>query len=820
MKPLYSMACSMLRIMVNTSCLSVFLVTTFGGFYSISTFAAETATIEEIVVTARKREENLQDVPAAVSAFSADALRNAGADNIVDLENLTPNITINETSGLQPGSVQIFIRGIGNDPGFDQGVGIYVDDVYLNRTSGSLLDVYDVQRVEVLKGPQGNLYGRNTIGGAVKYVSRAPSEETEATIELKTGTDSLIKVKGGISGALSGNLLGGLSFSSTNRDGYQTNRFDGGEYASADKLAFRGTLIWEASNNISVKLTADSFKDDSDPTVPNRVAVEQTGSGGLDTFAFLLGGANMFFPGSAFLTEPLDTSLPSNVDDVNTAHTTNGYDRFEIESKGISLIVNWDINDNWSFKSVTSRRDLDYTLPFDFDGTDQVFINTIQDREAEDFSQEFQLNYGSDNVNAVLGLYHLDAEESILGLTQQTPLLRLLTAHDRLDIQDDSETQSFSVYGNIDWDINEQWQLSVGGRYTKDEKDLEQVSEVTITHYAAAITMLTGMAPLILAPGQEAAFSSLPFFRFFAPHMASDGSFLSLGNQVDVEKFIASRDGSDEWSEFTPSAKLSYRANDDMMVYAGYASGFKSGGFDTSGSESRVPSYKPELVDTYSLGLKSTLANGRVRLNVEVFRNDYTEKQLQSIALLPTGVLESITSNVGEVTSSGVEIEFLWLPPIDGLTVNLNLGYLDSDIDEFIELQEDGAGGFNSVNVASNFELGYAPETTAQFGVQYAFSINGGNMMIGANAAYRSEMYTNSPIDLTSPFMANTESESRTMVNAMLAYTSSTGNWRVALEGKNLSDKRSLVNTFNVTNFITGGYTRGRTWGLSARYNM
>ena len=821
MKPLYSMACSMLRVMVKTSCLSVFLVTTFGGFYSISTFAAETATIEEIVVTARKREENLQDVPAAVSAFSADALRNAGADNIVDLENLTPNITINETSGLLPGSVQIFIRGIGNDPGFDQGVGIYVDDVYLNRTSGSLLEVYDVQRIEVLKGPQGNLYGRNTIGGAVKYVSRAPSEETEATIELKTGTDSLVKMKGGISGALSDNLLGGLSFSSTNRDGYQTNRFDGGEYASADKLAFRGTLIWEASDNISVKLTADSFKDDSDPTVPNRVAIEQTGGGGLGTFAFLLGGANMVIPGSAFLTEPLDTSLPSNVDDVNTAHTTNGYNRFEIDSKGISLAVNWDINDNWSLKSVTSRRDLDNTLPFDFDGTHQVFINTIQDRESEDFSQEFQLNYGSDNVNAVFGLYHLDADQSILGFTEQTPLLRLLTAHDRVGIQDDRETQSFSVYGNVDWDINEQWQLSVGGRYTKDEKDIEQVSEVTITHYAAAFLGFPGLerAPLVLTPGMEDVFAANLPVLFFLPHFGNDGSFLGVGNQVDVENFTAARDGSDEWSEFTPSAKLSYRPNDDMLIYAGYASGFKSGGFDTSGSESRVLSYKPELVDTYSLGLKSTLANGRVRLNVEVFHNDYTEKQLQSIALLPTG-LESITSNVGEVTSSGVEIEFLWLPPVDGLTVNLNLGYLDSDIDEFIELQDDGAGGINSVNVASNFELGYAPETTAQFGVQYEFSINGGNMMIGANAAYRSEMYTDSPIDLTSTFMANTESESRTMVNAMLAYTSSTGNWRVALEGKNLSDKRSLVNTFNVTNFITGGYTRGRTWGLSVRYNM
>jgi iron complex outermembrane receptor protein len=228
--------------------LLAFLLPIFCSCYSSSTMSAEPSfVIEELVVTARKRSENMQDVPAAISAFSAEALQNTAAENIVEIENLTPNITINETSGLNPGSIQVFVRGIGNDAGFAQGVGIYVDDVYLNRVSGALLDLYDIERVEVLKGPQGNLYGRNTIGGAIKYISRAPTEETEGSLEVKTGSDSLIKVKGGISGALSDNLLAGVSFSVTNRDGYQTNLFDGGEYASEDKTAIRGTLLWNAS---------------------------------------------------------------------------------------------------------------------------------------------------------------------------------------------------------------------------------------------------------------------------------------------------------------------------------------------------------------------------------------------------------------------------------------------------------------------------------------------------------------------------------------------------------------------------------------------
>lgn len=785
--------------------------------YAGTVFAEQSATIEEIVVTARKREENLQDVPAAVSAFGAEALADLGVENIVELENITPNMTMNETSGLVPGSIQVFVRGIGNDPGFDQGVGIYVDDVYLNRTSGALLDVYDIERVEILKGPQGNLYGRNTIGGAVKYVSRLPRHETEANIEVKAGTDSLIKVKGGVSGAIADQLLGGLSFSYTDRDGYQKNQFDGDEYASEDKKALRGTLIWEATDAISLKLTADMFKDDSAPVVPNRVAIQQGGAAGLGTFEFLLSGANMFFPGSAFLQEPLDVSLPADEDDVNTAHTTNGYKRYEIDSKSVALTIDWDINDQWSVKSVTATRDLENVLPFDFDGTHQVFINTIQDREADDFSQEIQVNYSGESVNAVFGYYYLDGEQGVQSATEQTPLLRLLTSHYREGVRDDREIESMSVYGNVDWDINDQWQLSLGGRFTEDKKHVRQISDVTITHWPAGFTSFTGQAPLVLDPAAAPTFGSLPFFLFYLPHFASDGTFLGIGDQVDIETFRASRSGGDEWSEFTPSAKLSFRPNDDLLFYLGYASGFKSGGFDTSGSETRTVAYEPELVDTISLGMKSTWADGRLRVNVELFHNDYTEKQLQSIALLPSG-LESITDNVGEVTSKGAELELLWLPPIEGLTFNLNLGYLDSEIDEYIELQDDGSGGSTAVNVADNFALGYAPEKTAQAGIQYEFGLAGGTMMIGTNAAYRSEMFTNSPIDTTNPFFLNAESDERTIWNAILAFT--TGNWRVALEGKNLNDERSLVNTFNVTNFITGGYTRGRTWGLTVRYDM
>ena len=505
--------------------------------------------IEEVVVTARKRAESAQDVPAAVSAFNSAELQDRGIDDITEVARLTPNITINETNGLIAGAIQIFIRGIGNDPGFDQGVGIYVDDVYLNRTSGALLDVYDVDRIEVLKGPQGHLYGRNTIGGAVKYISRVPDNETRAFVEGKIGTDALRKLRAGVSGAIAEDrLFGSVAISVADMDGWQTNTFDGSEFASVDHMAVRASLVWQAADNLSFKLVADHFSDDSDPYVPTRIAVNQAGPAGLGTFNALLSTANLFVPGAAFLApgQTLDTSLPADVDDVNTAFVgSNGFDAFEIESRGIALTADWDINDTWSLKSVTSSRWLDNNMPFDFDGTDQVFINTLQRREQRDVSQELQFNYTSDNLNMVFGAYYLDGEFENRALTSQTPFLRLLSSHVKNTQQDDRGLTSTSLYANVDWDINDQWQLSIGGRYTKDEKDIDQIATVTLTQHVAGFVNLPGLqtAPLVLSPFGAQVFPTLPFFSFFLPHRDQMGNIIGIWQHRDRHHFSGKQDG-------------------------------------------------------------------------------------------------------------------------------------------------------------------------------------------------------------------------------------------------------------------------------------
>jgi iron complex outermembrane receptor protein len=794
---------------------------------------AQAQTLEEVVVTARKRSESLQNVPMAVSAFSTQQLQDAQIDDITDLQRMVPNVTINETSGLVAGAVQVFIRGIGNDPGFDQGVGIYVDDVYLNRTTGSLLEVYDVERIEVLKGPQGNLYGRNTIGGAIRYVSREPGDELEAGIELKTGTDKLFKVKGNVSGPIiDDTLYGGLGFAYQQRDGFQTNIYDDSEWADKDVMAMRGTLLWKATDNLKVKLVGDYSKDESKPGIPNRVAVNEEGINTIDGRIY---GANEFYgEGTGIVSERADLSLPSNEDEVNTANLFPGFNVSEIETQSLAATITWDISDAWTLKSVSAYRSLENPRSFDFDGSDQIFINTSSFPESEDLSQELQLNYTSDTVKAVFGLYYLDAEtqNSEPGVTDQSTRLRFFDESLKTTFEDNRELESTSVYANVDWDFAENWQLSLGGRYTEDKKSLETIAQVDAKFYAFALTSAPGGIDLYgIAPGQEAFVETQPGFLFWFPNggaetlIARDVGETPMLDSATISRFTEvsyaeNTANNDKWDEFSPSAKLSYSLGEDTLIYGGFSSGFKSGGFATDGSEATP--YEPEIVESWSLGLKTTLLDGTLRINAEAFYNEYTDKQLTTIELTEANELTSTRANVGEVESSGFEAELTWLPGVDGLMVNLNVGYLDAEVTEYLEQQEDpDTGDVSIVDISDDRALGFQPEWTGMARVAYDFDIgSAGSMLIAGDIAYRDEMFTDSPIDTTSDFATQAVSGSLTTYNAVIAFTSSDQKWRVALEGKNLTDERELVNTFNVSNVTTGGYTRERTWAFSVGYTL
>ncbi len=766
----------------------------------LSELALAQQVLEEVIVTARKRSESLQDVPMAISAFNATQLQDAQIDGMEDLERMTPNITLTETGGLQAGSLAVFVRGIGNDPAFGQGVGIYVDDVYMNRATGSLLEVYDVERIEILKGPQGNLYGRNTIGGAIRYISREPSEELRGSIEARVGEFDLVQIKGDISGPIIGDtLLGSFGALYRERDGIQTNTLDGEEYWGQDVSSYRGALVWNATDSLRFKFAGDYSKDESAPRIPNRSGVDAATMGQLD---FFTNGANSFLaPGTGLLQTPNDASLPGDVDDVSTS---NGdlLNQFEIESTTLAMTVNWELSDAWSLKSVTAQRNTDHIQPFDFDGSEQLFIHTINDREFEDFSQEFQVNYTSDSLKAVMGFYYLDGTTDITGSTTQYPRLLAQMTQWKDTTKDDRSIESTSVYANVDWNITDSWQLSLGGRYTEDEKEETQEATVTQERYAIALGNTPfGVVPLAIAPGQGANAAASPNFFGWATPWSEPVTF----------SFPEDTYAKDDWTEFSPSVRLTWFATDDTMFYGGYSSGFKSGGFQNQSGLSTA--YDPETVGSYSLGMKSTMLDGSLRLNGEIFYNDYQDKQVATVGLVDGDFAETV-DNVGELETSGAELELTWLPVIDGLVVGLNVGYLDVEVKEF----QDADGN----SAADTTAIGFSPEWTAAGRISYEFDLSDwGSLMIGADVSYRDESYTNSPIDLTNEDAANAQIQDEHVIwNAVAAFRSTDDHWRIAVEGKNLDDKRVITNTFDLTLFQTAGYNAPRTWAVTVGYDF
>lgn len=776
---------------------------------------AQAGALEEVVVTARKRSENLQEVPMSISAFTAKDLQNAQIDNLVEVGRMSPNVQVNETSGLVAGAISVFMRGIGNNPGYDQGIGIYIDDVYSERTTGGMLELLDVERIEILKGPQGHLYGRNTIGGAIRYITRDPSDEATGSVEVKFGSDSYNRIKASFSGPLSDTLSGSFAVTNVQRDGWQKNTADNREFWDKDMQAARGALLWKASDAVTVKLNASYVKDSSMPVLPNRIAFDPASIAGLTAIAYT--ADQVFFPGAApgLPLGPHNTSIPTDVDSVSTAY--QDFDKFGFEKTNVDLRVEWELSDALSLKSITALRDMDSTQVYDFDTSEQLWIQTLRDGlNTNDFSQELQLNYSSDNIQAVAGLYYLDGEfDQDGGGTPQTPYLRGVLNQTGESLRDSRDVTSKSIYGNVDWDLSEDLQLSIGARWTEDEKTQDSLTRYQRDYYALAIASFVagGRLPMAIKPGMEEAveaamaqINTALAGTGFVTWIPGASRFVSVTTE---EALYAT----DSWTEFTPSARVKYTLSENTMVYAGYSQGFKAGGFNANTTNNEA--YDPETVTTYSFGIKSTLAGGAVRLNAEYFMNDYEDKQMQTI-ILTQGDLVSLTRNVGKVTSEGFEAEVTWQTPVEGLLVNANIGYLDQTVDEFPEQQADGS----FINKASTTELGYAPEWTGQIRALYRTEMAGGNLTISGDASFQDEMYLNSPIDLTKAIKTAQKGDDYWTYNAMAAYTTADEKWRFAVEGKNLSDERQLINTFDISVMANGGYTAPRTWAISAEYSF
>ena len=695
--------------------------------------------LDDIVVTARRRDEQLKDVPVAVSALSAEQLENTGAADITALQQQTPNATVQVARGSNSTLIS-FIRGVGQqDPlwGFEPGVGLYIDDVYVARPQGAVLDIFDVSRIEVLRGPQGTLYGRNTIGGAIKYVTKRLGDEFEFTGRGTVGSynqrDALISA----SLPLGDTFAVGGAFAKYDRDGFGSNLFTGEEQYDKDVTAYRLSAEWTPTDRLFVRYAWDRVEDDSAPRHGHREVTSTTGG----------------------------YTAPAGIYDTNAGIQGNQ----EVETQGTALTVEYTVNEMLTLKSISAWRSGDTATVIDFDQTPLPFLDVPAIYADEQFTQEFQALLTGDNWSGVAGLFYLDGESSGVFDTIAGNLGLSIAAAGYVN------TESFSAYADFSYDFSDRLHASIGGRYTKDEKD---AGVQRFFYLGATRSPLTGGA-------------ARPIFATRTNYTADD-----------------------TFEKFTPRVSVSYDLTDDLTGYASISEGFKSGGWDMRGDAALVPQtvngYQPETVTTYELGLKGNAFNDRLSFASAAFYSDYQDQQIttQQVATLPAVGIASVVDNAGASTIYGFEFEgraFL----TDSLTSNFSVGYLKNEFDEFIT-RVTGV----PVDISSTREPQNSPEWSGFWSVTWSGDLAGGELNITPSISYRSDYHL---FDAPDPIL---DQDAYTLVDLAAIWTAPSGHYQVALTGRNLTDEEYKVGGYNFAgasfnNSISAFYGPPRTFSAS-----
>ena len=651
------------------------------------------------------------------------------ATDLGDIQNLVPNLTLYQGDAS---NAVVYVRGIGQRDSLafaDPGVGIYLDQVYLGRAQGAFLDIFDIERIEVLRGPQGTLYGRNTIGGAIKYVSRAPGNELAGEVSVLAGDYGRRDIKATLEGPLiDGQLMAKASVAKMSRDGYARNTFTGGDDGDKDTLAGRLSLLWDASDAISVTLALDHTDDDPETS---RTPVRAT-----EVF------------GIAPNSDPFKVQADFN-------------DRNELETGGVAVTVDWQLNDALTLLSISSSRSMDYAAHLDLDATELAIFNVFVDQEQDQFSQELQLTYLGDKLTAVAGLYYFN-EEDVTESGIFGPVISFIN-----NSENDLETDSYAAYGDVSYQWDSQWRLTAGLRYTSEEKSFKRVQEF------------------------------YPADQTFPPEL---GTGLQVTN-IDVD---------DDWEMFTPKLGVDYQFDDDAMAYASISKGFKSGGFDgRSNDEFGATPYDEETLWAYELGIKSKLWQQRLQLNAAVFYYDYEDLQLSSFTAAEDGSFQALFTNAGEAETYGAELELSALLA-EGFTVDLNLGYLDAEYEEFI--------GADGEDISDEREMVNSPEWTSRLAVSYELLLaDGGTISLNADVAYRDKVYSTVS---SSEVLAQS---GYSIWNAQVQWLSPDQQWELLISGKNLTDKEYITHGFDLSDSLAyqlAYYGAPRTAYVSLAYKF
>ncbi len=701
----------------------------------------EAVTLDAVQVTARKREETLQEVPVAVTAFTAETLDKLNIRDISDLDAQVPNLTIYAARGSSS-TVTAYIRGVGqSDPlwGVDPGVGIYLDDVYIARPQGALLDVFDVERIEVLRGPQGTLYGKNTVGGAIKYISRGLPTDTSGNASVTVGNYGQLDVKAAIGGSFDERetLRGRIAVASLSRDGFGENTRTNQDVSDKEILALRGQLGAYVTDDLNFQFAFDWLED-------------QSGVRGARMLS-----PNRFTP----VYQPLDDRYDVRNGMPNINDTT---------LKGVSATANWRVNDSWSLKFVTAKRESDTETNIDFDTTPQTIADVKAFYRDQQVSNELQLNYDAGGSHrGVLGIYKFNGEA---GGQVRNNFFGFLFG----DTQGTVYTDSIAVYGDWSFDVTEQFNVDVGIRFTDEDKRAD-----------------------VLNRGY------------------TNGTYTVPTNVVaDFDKTI-------NFTNVAPKVSLGYQVTDDILVYGLATRGFKSGGYNIRAQATAVPRsaepFDDEVVDSFEAGAKMSFLDQRLFLNVSAFHNKYEDIQLSVFTSYDSngdGTLDAFFgdfTNAGAGTVNGLEIEYQWLPTRNWL-VSGNVAFLDAKYDEFI---------YRGVNIADEQEFTNAPEFSGAINVEYRTELaNGGNLSARVGYSYQDDVVATTDIVRTGALPITQDAYG--LVNAGVIWNTG-GAWSFSLQGSNLADEEYRTTGYNLNaalGVITGFYGPPRQYSLSARYEF
>ncbi len=728
--------------------------------------------LEEVLVTATHRTENMQDIPISVTAISGADMERADIFDPTTIALRVPNMTYGE---FAPGQAIISLRGVSSaddGAGLDNSIALFLDGVYIGRSAAINFDMFDLDRIEVLRGPQGTLFGRNAIGGAINAVTSKPTDELVVKLGATVGNEGILRYRGLVSGPLSENLAGKISFTHREHDGFVRNVVLNKDIQSEDQTSIRGQLRFntEASEWL---LSGDYMEDDRDDMgrtpVVNRAPLLQilaaNGGGGDWETAISKDGFSY--------REASGISLQGDIEFARGVLTT------------ITAVRN--ANTDWEMPSVGAPLGA-IGLPFD-----EVIDDIVEDIDT--FSQELRwTSMLEGDFQYTAGLYYLNEE------TDRTEIFRITKAGTYSDPSNPflltdpgsqsiigneyartaNETDSYAAYLDMTWQPNDRWSFSLGGRYTVDKKDYTAVS--------VNCALVKANDPSIV--GTQ--------FENWAECDGQGGSLSIIAEAFEVNP-------SDKWSDFSPKLAAQFFPSDGLMFFGTISKGFKSGGFAGSQGIESVASdpVDPETVWNYEIGMKGDFFNRSLRLNITGFYMDYQDLQIVRFGPVAGSDFGTfITTNIGSADIYGLETEFTWLVT-ENFQFSGHLALLDTEANDLI---------INGIDL-SGTDLRQAPEMSYNIQADYFLPTSIGSWNFHLEFSHVDEQ-------LNDYLFTATVIEEQDLLDARIGWTSTDGQWEVALWGKNLTNEGYFAHTYVIGPGVIGVWGPPKTYGVSTTWFM